>query len=79
MLESASETLDYYPECASYFNGSNPDQQVLVLASMSFNRIDQVAVALGAPFGMALWLGMAIQAAGVEVYVRAPKAINWIF
>jgi hypothetical protein len=74
MLESVTETLDYYPECASYFNGSNLGQQVLIRASMSSGRIDEIAVALGAPFGMALWLGMAIQAAGVEIYVSTPIA-----
>jgi hypothetical protein len=36
---------------------------------MDFNRVDQMSAALGTTFGMALWLGMALQAAGIEIYV----------
>ena len=69
MLQSAAKTLEFYPECAAYFDGSNPDQHAIVRASMDFNRVDQMSAALGTTFGMALWLGMALQAAGIEIYV----------
>lgn len=54
MLKSVRETLNYYLECASYFNGSKPGQQVLIRASVTSCRIDEIAVALRALFGMAL-------------------------
>ncbi|KAK3201102.1 hypothetical protein GRF29_213g1028883 [Pseudopithomyces chartarum] len=74
MLQSATKTLEFYPECAAYFNGSNPDQHAIVRASMDFNRVDQMSAALGTTFGMALWLGMALQAAGIEIYLQlTPK------
>ena len=69
MLESSAKTLEFYPECASFFNGSNPDQHAIVRAAMDDNRIDQISAALGTTFGMAIWLGMVLHAAGIEIYV----------
>lgn len=69
MINSPQKTLSYYPECAPYFDGSNLGQHALVRARFS-NRVEQIAASFGATFGMAIWLGLAIQAIGVEVYVR---------
>jgi hypothetical protein len=59
-----------YPDCQAFFNGSNPDQQVVV--PLSLNGLpDQVGAALGESFTMAVWLALAIHAAAVEIYVSA--------
>lgn len=65
---NASKTLQLYPECESYFEGSNHNQNVVV--NLNFNgRSEQITASLGSGFGMALWLALGIHAIGVEVYV----------
>jgi hypothetical protein len=64
-----------YPDCRSYFNGSNPDQHVVV--RMNFNgQPEQLSAALGESFSMAVWLALAIHAAVVEVYVSETVLSN---
>jgi hypothetical protein len=66
-----SSTLFYYPECASYFSGAEPQKVVLVQATFQGGpeRLDQIGACLGAVFGMGLWVALWVQAVGVEVYV----------
>jgi hypothetical protein len=68
--KSEAITTYLYPACQAYFNGSNPDQNVVV--ALNFNGLpDQVGAALGESFGMAVWLALALHAMAVEIYVSA--------
>lgn len=63
-----NETLNKYPTCSTFYNGSNPQQQAIVVAD--FNGGDEnVSAAIGLNFGMAIWIAIFIHAIGVEVYV----------
>jgi hypothetical protein len=63
-------TTYLYPDCQAFFNGSNPDQHVVV--ALNFNGLpDQIGATLGESFTMAVWLALAIHAAAVEIYVSA--------
>jgi hypothetical protein len=57
-----------YAECAAYFAGSNPDALAIVHVNFS-GTTTEIGASLGVPFGMAVWLGLAIHAIGVEFYV----------
>jgi hypothetical protein len=71
-LASTSRTdAQSYPECAAFFDGSNPAALAIVHADVQGTPIE-IGAALGVPFGMAVWLGLAIHAMGVEVYVGFP-------
>ncbi|KAJ3137177.1 hypothetical protein HDU90_002349 [Geranomyces variabilis] len=71
------ETLNYdqaavlarYPDCGAAFNGTDPGRLVLVLANFKGGHTEELGVALAVPFGAALWLALAIHAAGVEMYL----------
>jgi hypothetical protein len=67
--KSEAQTLEYYPACASFFNGTNLGQEAIVHASMSNGISSEIGAALGVSFGMALWMALIIHAVGVEVYV----------
>lgn len=63
-----NETLSKYPACSTFYDGSNPQQQAIVVAD--FNGGDEnVSAAIGVNFGMAIWIAILIHAIGVEVYV----------
>ncbi|KAJ4985743.1 hypothetical protein SVAN01_08739 [Stagonosporopsis vannaccii] len=63
-----------YPACASYSDGSNPNQVSAVFADMDGTSAANAGAALDLNFGMALWLAFAIHALGVEVYLQlTPK------
>ncbi|KAE8154595.1 hypothetical protein BDV25DRAFT_147542 [Aspergillus avenaceus] len=75
-LLGEQETLQRYPVCGRYYNGSQPDQHVSVLANFN-GYVDQIASALNANFGMALWLAVAMHGIGVEVYLQlTPRESN---
>lgn len=70
MVEDANRTLELYPECATFFSGENPGQQVVVHADLtSPSSAAEAGAAAGMAFGMAIWLAFALHAIGVEVYV----------
>lgn len=66
------QTLESYPDCASFYNGSRPDQNVLVLGDFNGNA-DKIGTALNLNFGMAFWLALFLHAIGVEIYVSRSK------
>ncbi|KAB8266529.1 hypothetical protein BDV30DRAFT_232381 [Aspergillus minisclerotigenes] len=67
------QTLESYPDCASFYNGSHPDQNVLVLGDFNGNA-DKIGTALNLNFGMAFWLALFLHAIGVEIYLQmTPK------
>lgn len=59
-----------YPSCAAYVNGTDLNEFALVKASMEGPDGANIGAALNVPFGMALWLSVAIHAIGVEIYVN---------
>lgn len=65
---SQNATLSKYPDCAPYFSGQDPFKQVAVEASFKEDPVG-ISVALGANFGAALWLALALHAIGIEIYV----------
>lgn len=57
-----------YASCAPYFDGT--DRNALAIVNANFGGSPaEIGVALGMPFGSAIWLALAIHAIGVEVYV----------
>jgi hypothetical protein len=66
---SERNTKTFYPECASYFNGTDPEKYVAV--NLNFNgRKEQIGASLGESFVMALGLALTLHAVGIEIYVR---------
>ncbi|KAL0933763.1 uncharacterized protein CTRU02_210562 [Colletotrichum truncatum] len=75
MVEDTNRTLELYPACASYFSGENPAQQAVVHADiLDSTSAAEAGVAIALPFGMALWLALALHAIGVELYLRLTPA-----
>lgn len=73
MFDDRNTTLSVYPDCAEYFSGRNPSQQVAVKADMiGSTNIAQAAAALCQSFGVAMWLALVIHMIGVEIYVKLP-------
>ena len=71
LVGDAERTLELYPACESYFSGANVNQYAVVDADLADpSSAAEAAVALEISFGMALWVALAIHAAGVEIYVR---------
>lgn len=68
-LDPGSSLLSGYPACAAYVSGTNSAEFALVKASMKGPGRANVGAALNMPFGMALWLAVAIHAIGVEIYL----------
>ncbi|KAE8361464.1 hypothetical protein BDV27DRAFT_160707 [Aspergillus caelatus] len=62
-------TLESYPDCASFYNGSHPDQNVLVLGDFNGDA-DRIGTALNMNFGMAFWLALFLHFIGVEIYLQ---------
>lgn len=62
-------TLAFYPECASWYNGTTPDKFVAVRANANSEDPVEIGAAYSIFFGASLWLALFIHAVGVEVYV----------
>lgn len=62
-----------WPECAAYFTGANPDQQVLVRADYYGFPIE-INVALSIASGASAFVALILHAIGVELYVSTPKS-----
>lgn len=76
---SQEESVNNYPDCIPYFNGSDPSKQVAVEANFNGDPV-QLTVALGSNFGSAMWLAFAIHAIGVEIYVSGClRVFIWLF
>jgi hypothetical protein len=70
IYDSQNKTLEHYPECVTFYNGTNPGQEAVVKASMSSGLPSEAGAALNMSFGMAGWLALVIHAFGVELYLR---------
>lgn len=72
-LGDQAALLRGYPVCASYVNGTNPEQVAMVEANFNAGT-EGVGADLNVNFGMALWLAFALHAFGVELYLHlTPK------
>jgi hypothetical protein len=67
-------TLFFYPDCAPYVNGTNPNQQVIVEANFNSEDPIEIGASLGIPFGSAGWLSFWLHAVIVELYLRLTPA-----
>jgi hypothetical protein len=59
-----------FPDCVMYYNGTNPEQRVVVYPNMDSENPIEIAAALGISFGTAGWLALWIHAILIEFYVR---------
>lgn len=64
--------LALYPGCAAFFDGTNPTISVAVLGDKYSGQPEQTAALLDNLFGAALWIALAVHAAGIEIYVSIP-------
>ena len=72
--KNTTKTLQSYPTCESYFNGTNPSQEAVVHATLFEDDNAQSGAALGLTFGMAAWVALWMHAIGVEIYLHlTPK------
>ena len=72
------QTLESYPDCVSFYNGSQPDQNVLVLGDFNGDA-DKIGTAFNMNFGMAFWLALFLHVIGVEIYVSLSEPIPPMF
>ncbi|KAB8256170.1 hypothetical protein BDV32DRAFT_153604 [Aspergillus pseudonomiae] len=63
------QTLERYPDCASFYNGSQPAQNALVLGDFNGDA-DRIGTAMNLNFGMAFWLALFLHVIGVEIYLQ---------
>lgn len=64
-------TVDRYPVCEAYFNGTNPEARAVVRALfLNPSGNEEIAAAFDMTFGMSLWLAFFIHVAGTEFYLR---------
>jgi hypothetical protein len=69
IIGNSSSTLQAHPDCAAYYNNTNPDKVTLVQTDI--NGIDErIAATLDLTFGMTLWLALFLHAVGVEIYLH---------
>ncbi|KAK1962450.1 hypothetical protein LY78DRAFT_684036 [Colletotrichum sublineola] len=74
-IGDSNRTLELYPDCAAYFSGANPVQQTIVHADLlTATSAAEAGAAASLPFGLALWLALAMHAIGIEVYLRLTPA-----
>jgi hypothetical protein len=70
---TVSDDIDFavsYPSCAAYINGTDPDAVSAVAATLGAGDVANTGAALNLAFGMALWVALALHAAGVEIYLH---------
>lgn len=75
VLGSSNRTTALYPECAKFFSGENPAQQVLVVANMQGTNPTQLMSAFNLTFGAAVWLAGVVHAIGIEIYVSRKNSV----
>ncbi|KAF7537175.1 hypothetical protein G7Z17_g12906 [Cylindrodendrum hubeiense] len=63
-----------YPDCASFYNGDDPDQRILIKGDFTAPRPEQKASGLNVTFGASAWLALAIHCIAVEIYLRLTPA-----
>ncbi|KAI1336963.1 hypothetical protein F5Y15DRAFT_392833 [Xylariaceae sp. FL0016] len=75
MLGGQNQTLALYPDCQSFYSGQDLTQHVAVKGTLTgAQNAVEVAAAMDATFGMAIWLGFLIHIVGVEIYLHLTPA-----
>ena len=71
MLNSLTNvTLQLYPECLAYYNGTNTNQHALIEAKLGDNPVE-ASVFISASYAMAGAVALPLHAALVELYVSS--------
>ncbi|KAK5719824.1 hypothetical protein LTR17_015113 [Elasticomyces elasticus] len=65
-----ADTLGYYPGCATYFDGTQPDKRVIVNADFASEDSIALSASLAIPFGTAGWLALMLHTIAIELYLR---------
>ncbi|KAK3643229.1 hypothetical protein LTR56_010377 [Elasticomyces elasticus] len=65
-----ASTLEYYPGCATYFDGTQPDKRVIVNADFASEDPIALSASLAIPFGTAGWLALILHTIAIELYLR---------
>ncbi|KAL1615749.1 hypothetical protein SLS56_011704 [Neofusicoccum ribis] len=73
IFKTREATLQHYPECIPFYNGTSPGQMVVVNAKMG-STAAEASAALGISFGMSMWLALALHAIGVELQLTPREA-----
>ncbi|KAK8005444.1 hypothetical protein PG990_011481 [Apiospora arundinis] len=71
IIKEQNTTAQRYPECTTYFGGTNPDQHAVIPAHISGQDEVQAAAVLALVAGGAFWLALFLHAFGIEIYVGA--------
>ncbi|KAK3053254.1 hypothetical protein LTR09_005880 [Extremus antarcticus] len=74
LFQSQDFVLSLYPDCAPFYNGTSPEQMVIVLADINSADPMQISASFGVGFGAAGCLALWIHAIAVEVYLRLTPA-----
>ena len=74
-MRSENTTRNMYPACASYFDGTNPEQQAIVHANFGSGHSTELGAAMNMCFGMSLWVALALHAIGIEFYVSSQPSV----
>ena len=64
-------TVNTYPDCINFFNGTNKAQQVVVTANFNSLNPMEIGASLDISFGAAGWLALWIHAILIEFYVSS--------
>lgn len=67
-------TLFFYPNCAAFFDGTNPNKEIIVKANFNSANPMEIGASLGIPFGSSGWLAFWLHAIIVELYLRLTPA-----
>ncbi|KAI0536546.1 hypothetical protein GGR58DRAFT_514429 [Xylaria digitata] len=73
-LEGQNATLSFYPECASFFSGENPDQHAIVKVNFNGDNAMEVGSAFNIVFGPVAALAIALHIFAAELYLRLTPA-----
>ena len=66
LFGSEDYVLSLYPQCAPYYSGANPQQQVIVKADYYSTNAMEISASLGVGFGAAAWVSLIPSFALVE-------------
>ncbi|KAI1770163.1 hypothetical protein F4818DRAFT_433667 [Hypoxylon cercidicola] len=70
ILKGENATMARFPECAPFFSGADPNHHIAVRASLIGRDKVEVASMINLVFGTAGWMGIAIHAVGIELYLH---------
>lgn len=66
--------MGLYPDCATFYNGQNSNEVVMVRGDFGSPRPDLKAAGLNSSFGAGAWLALFIHCLAAEIYLRLTPA-----